>query len=213
MMSVNADPVKAAMTEARRNQILDAAVEVFAEKGFDQATVKDVAKTAGVADGTIYNYFKNKKDLLASMISRFAEIGQFTGQTVHLSEDADPEQILRFVVQNRLDLLEKHQTHIQAVLPQVINNAVLRNLFFKTLFQPTVSKIEQVWQAQADKGNIRQVSPEIVVRSMMSIFFGAALLAHLGDPLIRDNTDEFIDSAIDLTLYGLLPRSGETEDV
>ncbi len=211
-MPTHTDPVKTAITEARRAQILDAAVKVFAEKGFDKATVKDVARTAGVADGTIYNYFKNKKDLLVSMISQLAEIGQFTEQTSQLSEDATPEQIVRFVVKNRLELLKKHQARTQAILPQVINNAALRNLFFKVLFQPTVVRFERIWQTQADQGNIRQVPPEIVVRSMMSMFFGAALIAHLGDPFIRDNTDEFIDSAIDLTLYGLLPRSGEIED-
>ena len=210
-MSTRTDPVKTAIIEARRAQIMDAAVEVFAEKGFDNATVKDVAKAAGVADGTIYNYFRNKKDLLVSMISQLAEIGQFTDQTSQLSEDASPEEIVRFVVKNRLELLEKHQTRTQAILPQVLNNATLRSLFFKILFQPTVVRFEKIWQTQADKGQIRQISPEVVVRSMMSIFFGAVLIAYLGDSFIRNNTDEFVDSAIDLMLYGLLPRSDETE--
>ena len=44
-----------------------AAIEVFAEKGFHQARVSDVAARAGVADGTIYLYFKNKEDLLLSV--------------------------------------------------------------------------------------------------------------------------------------------------
>jgi TetR/AcrR family fatty acid metabolism transcriptional regulator len=49
----------------KRNRILKAAGTVFAENGFLQSTVAMIAKTAGVADGTIYLYFKNKEDLLA----------------------------------------------------------------------------------------------------------------------------------------------------
>ncbi len=51
----------------KRSLITEAAVEVFAEKGFHQARVSDVARRAGVADGTIYLYFKNKEDLLLSI--------------------------------------------------------------------------------------------------------------------------------------------------
>jgi TetR/AcrR family fatty acid metabolism transcriptional regulator len=46
------------------HQILEAAVKVFAEQGFNHSTVAQVAKQAGVADGTIYLYFKNKDDIL-----------------------------------------------------------------------------------------------------------------------------------------------------
>lgn len=51
----------------KRALITDAAVEVFAEKGFHQARVSDIARRAGVADGTIYLYFKNKEDLLLTI--------------------------------------------------------------------------------------------------------------------------------------------------
>ena len=51
----------------KRTRIIAAAVDVFADKGFNAARVSDIAKRAGVADGTIYLYFKNKEDLLLSV--------------------------------------------------------------------------------------------------------------------------------------------------
>ena len=51
----------------KRALITDAAVDVFAERGFHQARISDIARRAGVADGTIYLYFKNKEDLLLSI--------------------------------------------------------------------------------------------------------------------------------------------------
>ena len=50
-------------------QILEAAVKVFARQGFHQSTVAQIAKEAGVADGTIYLYFKNKDDILVQFFS------------------------------------------------------------------------------------------------------------------------------------------------
>ncbi len=49
------------------NKILEAAVKVFADQGFFQATISQIAKKAGVADGTIYLYFKNKDDILVQI--------------------------------------------------------------------------------------------------------------------------------------------------
>jgi len=51
------------------HQILEAAVKVFARQGFYQSTVAEIAKEAGVADGTIYLYFKNKDDILVQFFS------------------------------------------------------------------------------------------------------------------------------------------------
>jgi len=54
--------------------LIDAAVEVFAEKGFRAARVSDIARSAGVADGTIYLYFKNKEDLLLVIFEEKMEL-------------------------------------------------------------------------------------------------------------------------------------------
>ena len=51
----------------KRDRITEAAISVFAEKGYTSARVADVARKAGVADGTIYLYFRNKEDLLLSI--------------------------------------------------------------------------------------------------------------------------------------------------
>lgn len=55
------------------NQILEAAVKVFARQGFYQSTIAQIAKEAGVADGTIYLYFKNKDDILVQFFAHRAK--------------------------------------------------------------------------------------------------------------------------------------------
>ena len=57
----------------RRNQILDAAEEVFSDRGYEVATIAEVAVLAGTAEGNVYRYFETKRDLLASVIARWYE--------------------------------------------------------------------------------------------------------------------------------------------
>src|SRR6476659_8280963 len=73
MAKTDNDSIQEQLIAARRNQILDAATTVFAEKGFHRSTIRDVAKAAGVADGTIYIYFENKTALLLGILNRLNE--------------------------------------------------------------------------------------------------------------------------------------------
>ena len=61
--------IKVKRDKPKYKQIIDAAVIVIAENGYHQAQVSKIAKQAGVADGTIYLYFKNKEDILISVFN------------------------------------------------------------------------------------------------------------------------------------------------
>src|SRR2546421_9968058 len=67
------DPIQELVMAARRKQILDAATQVFAEKGFHRATIKEIARVAGIADGTIYTYFPSKDEVLLAVLDRLNE--------------------------------------------------------------------------------------------------------------------------------------------
>lgn len=61
-------PVNEAEDSAKRGQIVDGAREVFLARGFDAASMGDIAKAAGVSKGTLYVYFKNKEELFAAIV-------------------------------------------------------------------------------------------------------------------------------------------------
>jgi len=88
----------------KRAAILNAATGVFAEKGFFNSKVADIAKAAGVADGTVYLYFKNKDDVLHSIFDRAMEefIGDGRRELEHLSK---PEDKLRRIAELHLERL------------------------------------------------------------------------------------------------------------
>jgi TetR/AcrR family fatty acid metabolism transcriptional regulator len=78
----------------KRERIIDAAIAVFAENGFQASRVSDVAKRAGVADGTIYLYFRNKEDLLLSVFEQKMDM-LLVGLEQALSGVDDPRAQIR----------------------------------------------------------------------------------------------------------------------
>ena len=91
--------------EAKRERILDAAVLEIARHGYYRTTVSSVARRAGVADGTIYLYFKNKEDVLVSIFERAMQ--RFQDEARRIVEDggAGAEDKLRRIVDLHLTLL------------------------------------------------------------------------------------------------------------
>jgi TetR/AcrR family fatty acid metabolism transcriptional regulator len=88
----------------KHEAILRAATSVFAEKGFFNSKVADIAKAAGVADGTVYLYFKNKDDVLHSIFDR--AMGEFIAEgRRELAEIDRPEEKLRRIAQLHLEKL------------------------------------------------------------------------------------------------------------
>lgn len=59
------------MTKSKTNKILDAAIKIFAEKGYQYATISEIASEAGIATGSVYAYYENKLDLLLSAMLHF----------------------------------------------------------------------------------------------------------------------------------------------
>lgn len=84
----------------KRRRILDAAVRVFARKGYFAARVSDIAKKAGVADGTIYLYFRSKEDLLVRL---FDEV-----MSVHVEEARDAVRALPSAPERLRAIAERH---------------------------------------------------------------------------------------------------------
>src|SRR5947207_6645939 len=96
------------VVEDRREQIIDAAMRVFSQKGFTRATNKDIAHEAGITPGLIYHYFENKEALLKAMIegrSPVKLISSLPPQALMLP----PEVFLRFLLLQVLSIVEEEK--------------------------------------------------------------------------------------------------------
>ena len=94
-------------------QIIDAAIIVIAENGYHQSQVSKIAKQAGVADGTIYLYFKNKEDILISVFEEKMEI--FVENLIGIiKEDITASEKLYKMIHNHFSVLAKNH-HLATV--------------------------------------------------------------------------------------------------
>jgi TetR/AcrR family fatty acid metabolism transcriptional regulator len=90
----------------KRNRILRAAIQIFSKKGFYNSKVSEIARASGVADGTIYLYFKNKDDLLISLFEeKMGEIVAEVRQRISAGKDACAK--LQIFIENHMALLER----------------------------------------------------------------------------------------------------------
>src|SRR5215475_6562464 len=106
----------------RRAQILDAATKVFAARGFHRTTIRDVARAAGIADGTIYNYFENKTALLLGILNRLNETERRDDDLAQMNE-MDLQTFFETYMQRRLALMTQDGLRVlRAVLPEVLVN-------------------------------------------------------------------------------------------
>jgi TetR/AcrR family fatty acid metabolism transcriptional regulator len=168
------------LRQEREARILDAAATVFAEKGFHQATVRDIAELADVADGTIYNYFENKFDLLVGIMAHIAELERLPGELVQ-GLQGDVRDFFRTAFQERLGRIEHGEKMLQAVLPEVLINAELRAKFYQQYVLRISTLLERYLQAQIDLGRVRPVNVPLIVRMVQGTFVGLLILRLLGD--------------------------------
>lgn len=195
--------IQTLLTEARREQVLDAATKVFAERGFHKATIKHIAREAEVADGTIYNYFTNKTDLLLGLLNRINETDQRRETLAELGE-GDFEAFFKAYLHHRMGVLKDNLELLQAILPEVMVNKSLRKRYFDTIIAPTYELAEDHFRTLQANGVIKPLDPQMLTRVLPSTLLGLAILSILGDEAVGKEWDRFPSIISDLILNGLI---------
>jgi len=198
------DPIQELLITARRNQILDAATTVFAEKGFHRATIKDVARAAGIADGTIYTYFSSKTEVLLGILNRLNESTEREMQFA-LGSEQDVRAFFKAYVRQRISLIWPNAEVFRAVLPEMLVNAELRDLYYQQVLVPTFRVAEHYFLAQMEAGQLRKVDVPLAVRAIAGTVLGLLMTQLLGDELIAARWEELPEVLTTLMFDGLKP--------
>jgi len=202
------DPIRQQLIEARRNQILDAATQVFAEKGFHRTTTREIAQTAGVAEGTIYNYFSNKSDLVIGIMARLTELESLDEELVGALQ-GDVRDFFITMFRHRAGRIQQSQEMLQAILPHVLVNPELREQFYQRFALPISAMLEQYVRARIEMGHIRPIDAPLAVRAVQSMFLGLLVLRIMGDDAVLSGWEEIPETLGTLIFDGLRPREGE----
>lgn len=212
--SNSADPIQALQAQlvaARRAQILDAATRVFAHKGFNRATIRDVAQTAGVADGTIYNYFANKTDLLFGLLDRLNDTERRPASFAQVV-DTSLAGFFRAYLRERVEALWSNADLLRAILPEMLANPDLRARYYDEVIAPTVALGEGAIQALTSEGRIYDLDAALTTRILAGSLLGLMVLQLLGDETLAARWREIPDALAGLLLPGLLSETPKGDD-
>ena len=210
-MTRTPDPIQELVTAARRKQILDAATQVFAEKGFHRATIKEIAHVAGIADGTIYTYFASKTEVLLGILHRLNESAEREQQLMPQSEQ-DLRSFFTAYLRQRMALLWPNAEVFQAVLPEMLVNEELREQYYQQVLVPTFTIAEHSFQAQSTTGQIRSIDVPLTVRAIAGLLLGLLTLQLLGDEVIVQRWEELPEVLTSLLFDGLQPGKETTHE-
>lgn len=201
-MTRTPDPIQELVTAARRKQILDAATQVFAEKGFHRATIKDIARVAGIADGTIYTYFTSKTEVLLGILNRLNESTEREQQLMPEGL-SDMRSFFTSYLRQRMALLWPNAEVFQAVLPEMLANEELRELYYQQVVAPTFTIAEHSFQALGATDQLRSMDIPLTVRAIAGMLLGLLTLQLLGDEVIAQRWEELPEVLTTLLFDGL----------
>jgi AcrR family transcriptional regulator len=213
-------PSRERLTEERRNQILDAAARLFAQKGYKGATIREIAREAGVAEGTIYNYFDSKHDLLISLPQRISwpMVSSFVKSARRQGPDtvADDEERMVKLLQASMNSIQQHTDAVKVLLayiPFMDEEIQAQFLEQTTRFFVRIFDFEGFLQERIEAGTFRPFDTAIAARAFVGMVLVFVLSQEIlpGRKVIPLSNEEIAREIVQLFLYGAVARSGESE--
>ncbi len=193
----------------RRDQIMAAAKEVFARKGFHATTIADIAKRAGLAYGSVYWYFDSKDELFHALMA--AEEGALRDHVASAlaplgvpAADAGHEEPLRVAVRATLEFFESDKATVKLLLrdPYAMGERFEKHL--GGIYERFIDDIETFIVAAQERGEVVAAPPRMVAYTL------AALVGQLAHRRLSTDDDvtaaEVADFVVALALDGLRPR-------
>ena len=152
----------------RRQQIMDAATELFAENGYYATTIADLAGTAGVANGTIYWYFDNKDSILLSILDEILRETNETFTDIIRSVKNGLEAILD-CVEPTLDILQKHGSiYLMCSLEIGSTNPVIQEKY-REIHRLVHACLKAALRRGIEQGVIRKLNPDVAADAVMGL--------------------------------------------
>ena len=162
------------LTKLRKQQILDAARDVFSRKGYDKATTAEIAQVAGVAEGTIYNYFLNKRALLISLISSYIGNEPVLNLSEHMSKSSAPP--LSSLIKERLGIGFEDVDLQLLLLGEIQRDPELAEQYVAEVLQPGLKLTREYLKSGIKEGVFRSLDTDVAVRVLVGMMLGLIVL-------------------------------------
>ncbi|ABZ83684.1 transcriptional regulator, tetr family, putative [Heliomicrobium modesticaldum Ice1] len=172
-------------------QIFQGAVDIFAEKGFDRATMDEVAERSGVAKGTLYYHFDGKEDLIAFLMEEGLErLSKYVHEAVAGCDD--PAEQLRRAIYGLVRFFDQNRDFCQMLLMGVWFNRE-RQVQFRQILRNFYSQLAAIIQAGMERGQLRPMPAELSATGLFGLISVISLRVILdGDAMDCEQLGNFI---------------------
>lgn len=156
----------------RRREILDAAARVFGEKGYTSTTTRELAEAADIAEGTLYNYFENKRAILLAIVneteSALEHVLQEAGE---IASEAD----MVALVEHGLAMFVSQLPFARTLFIEAwTDDAILQENVMARVAHAT-QMLEAFVRRQVESGRFRPVDPELATKMVLGMFLAPIL--------------------------------------
>jgi len=190
-------------------RIVEAAVDIFAAKGYSAASTSEIAQKAGVAEGTIFRHYKTKKELLLSIVGPIMAkmvapmlMKDFVKQVIDLKYDRF-EHFLRKIIVNRMEFVRKHLPILKIVINEIPYHPELRDQLAGEISRNVLSKVSALIQHFQAQGQIVEMPPFSVIRLCISTMVGFMFTRFILLPEYDWDDEREIELTINFIMYGL----------
>ncbi len=195
--------------ETTEDKIIQAAIEIFSQKGYNGTTTKEIAGKAGIAEGTIFRYFPKKQDLLHGILIKAIEvmapkiIGRGIAEIFKEHSDRSDREVLITFMKNRLEIIQQHFAIIKVVLNEAQYHPDIQALYIHKVLPPIKEIIDNFFIEGIKKGRFQQYHPSILTAMMVGTVGMSILLQHnkyLAEGLSKE---EIMEQMADVLLTGI----------
>lgn len=197
--------LEARLLQARRDLILKAAINTIVEQGFARTTIKQIAKRAGVADGTIYNYFKNKNALLMAIVEQLTE-AERRERTLSTGKKVPLEGFVTGYVNHHMVEVNQNIQALKVILPETITNREIADVLYKEFYQPAIDRTEDYFSQWMADNEMTAADPGITARLFAAPILGLLLLRFMGDEHVPAHWSAYGDALADMFLNAFTPK-------
>ncbi len=196
----------------KQARILEAAIEIFSEKGFAATSTSEIAQKAGVAEGTIFRHYKTKKDLLLSIAGPIAikMVAPFLMRDFAKLLDLpynQADEFFRAIARDRIVFARKNTKLIRILFHEVPFQPELMEQVKSLVTNVVVNRIEKVIKHFQEQGQIIEAPPWRIMRSAASLFIGMIIFHVFLMPEFPFDEEEEIDRTLDILMNGITRRT------
>jgi AcrR family transcriptional regulator len=198
------------MTE-KQQRIIASAIEIIAEKGFYGSSTSEIAKKAGVAEGTIFRHFKTKKELLYALVGpmliKFASPLILKDVIRIIESEASAEDVLRSLYENRLELISENLPRVKILLQEAMFHPEIAEAMINNVAKQARALAEHFVTDRIEKGEFRPLPTIAITRAIFSTLLGYFVFSQL---FPEEKKEDDVEMIVDILLNGIKNSSHQS---